>query len=110
MTVDGFGFGTLTAESCLKNVHCHTDRACWDAILVTVVAFGAQFRLGEGGGGDTIGGETLMLHIQVPVCLTYHLHVSMPVAQGSSRVRSIAVRLQLKRLLCSCTPCEGIHA
>ena len=27
-----------------------------------------------------------MLHIQVPVCFTYHLHVSMPVAQGSSRV------------------------
>ena len=61
MTVDGFGFGTLTGESCLKNVHCHTDRASWDAILVTVVAFGAlmwknvctvtQIRLGEGGGG-----------------------------------------------------------
>ena len=70
MTVDGFGFGTDTEESCLKNVHCHTDRASWDAILVTVVAFGAlnaekvctvtQIRLGEGGvkwgGGDTIGG------------------------------------------------------
>ena len=69
VTVDGFGFGTLTGESCLKIVHCHTDRASWDAILVTVVAFGAlmwgkvctvtQFRLGEGaggGGGDTIGG------------------------------------------------------
>ena len=41
VTVDGFGFGTLTGESCLKNVHCHTDRASWDAILVTVVAFGA---------------------------------------------------------------------
>ena len=38
VTVDGFGFGTLTGESCLKNVHCHTDRASWDAILVTVVA------------------------------------------------------------------------
>ena len=34
-----------------------------------------------------------MLHIQVPVCFTYHLHVSMPVAQGPSRVRSTAVRL-----------------
>ena len=67
MTVDGFGFGTLTGESCLKNVHCHTDRASWDAILVTVVAFGAlmwktcaqshRFGLGRvGGGGDTIGG------------------------------------------------------
>ena len=33
-----------------------------------------------------------MLHIQVPVCLTYHLHVSMPVAQSSSRVLSTAVR------------------
>ena len=67
MTVDGFGFGTLTGESCLKNVHCHTDRASWGAILVTVVAFGAlmwekcaqshSFGLGRvGGGGDTIGG------------------------------------------------------
>ena len=43
VTVDGFGFGTLTGESCLKNVHCHTDRASWDAI-VTVSAW-------EGGGG-----------------------------------------------------------
>ena len=61
MTVDGFGFGTLTGESCLKNVHCHTDRASWDAILVTVVAFWSphvekvctvtQIWLGEGGGG-----------------------------------------------------------
>ena len=61
MTVDGFGFGTLTGESCLKNVHCHTDRASWDAILVTVVAFGAlmwktsaqshRFGLGRMGGG-----------------------------------------------------------
>ena len=68
MTVDGFGFGTLTGESCLKNVHCHTDRASWDAILVIVVAFGAlmwktcarshRFGLGRvgGGGGDTMGG------------------------------------------------------
>ena len=57
--------------------------------------------------------ETLMLHIQVSVCLTYRLHVSMPVAQGSSRVRTTAVRLQQKETpvcLCSCTPCEGIHA
>ena len=66
MTVDGFGFGTLTGESCLKNVHSHTDRASWDAILVTVVAFGAlmwkksaqshRFGLGRVGGGDTNGG------------------------------------------------------
>ena len=66
MTVDGFGFGTLTGESCLKNVRCHADRASWDAILVTVVAFGAlmwktcaqshRFGLGRVGGGDTIGG------------------------------------------------------
>ena len=67
MTVDGFGFGTLTGESCQKNVHCHTDRASWDAILVTVVAFGALMWKsvhshtvsawgGWGGGGDTIGG------------------------------------------------------
>ena len=59
VTVDGFGFGTLTGESCLKIVHCHTDRACWDAILVTVlwsphvekVCAVTQYRLGEGGGG-----------------------------------------------------------
>ena len=67
MTVDGFGFGTLTGESCLKNVHCHTDRASWGAILVTVVAFGAlmwekcaqshSFGLGRvGGGGYHWGG------------------------------------------------------
>ena len=66
MTVDGFGFGTLTGESCLKNVHCHTDRASWDAILVTVVAFGAlmwktcaqshRFGLGRVGGGIPWGG------------------------------------------------------
>ena len=31
-----------------------------------------------GGGGERAGGETLMLHIQVPDCFTYHLHVSMP--------------------------------
>ena len=52
MTVDGFGFGTLTGESCLKNAHCHTDRASWDAILVTVVAFGALMWKR----GDTIWG------------------------------------------------------
>ena len=61
MTVDGFGFGTLTGASCLKKVHCHTDRACWDAILVRVVGFGAlmwekcaqshSFGLGRVGGG-----------------------------------------------------------
>ena len=60
MTVDGFGFGTLTGESCLKNVHCHTDRASWDAILVTMWKKCAQshsFGLGRVGGGDTIGGR-----------------------------------------------------
>ncbi|CAE7559303.1 unnamed protein product [Symbiodinium sp. CCMP2456] len=46
-----------------------------------------------GGGGGVGGGETLLLHIQVPVCFTCQLPVSMPVAQGSSRVRSTAVRL-----------------
>ena len=66
MTVDGFGFGTLAGESCLKNVHCHTDRVSWDAILVTVVAFGAlmwkkcaqshRFGLGRVGGGIPLGG------------------------------------------------------
>ena len=66
MTVDGFGFGTLTGEPCLKNVHCHTDRASWDAILVTVVAFRAlmwkkcaqshRFGLGRGEGYHLGGG------------------------------------------------------
>ena len=62
VTVDGFGFGTLTGESCLKNAHCHTNRASWEAILVIVVAFGAlmwkkcaqshNFGLGRVGGGS----------------------------------------------------------
>ena len=66
VTVDGFGFGTLTGESCLKNVHCHTDRASWDAILATNVAFGAltwkkcaqshSFGLGRVGGDIIWGG------------------------------------------------------
>ena len=52
--VDGFGFGTLAGESCLKNVHCHTDRASWDAILVTQ---SHSFGLGRvGGGGIPLGG------------------------------------------------------
>ena len=70
VTVDGFGFGTLTAESCLKNVHCHTDHgsgvlgrdprdSCrfWSPHAEKVCTV-TQFRLGEGGGGggDTIGG------------------------------------------------------
>ena len=61
VTVGGFGFGNL------KNVHCHTDRASWDAILVDSCRFWSphvekmcavtQIRLGEsGGGGGTIGG------------------------------------------------------
>ena len=84
MTVDGFGFGTLTGESCLKNVHCHTVRASWDAILVTVVALGALMpscgkrvhshtdsAWGGWGGGDTIGGggvgepRTGIIHIYI---------------------------------------------
>ena len=65
VTVDGFGFGTLTGESCLKFVLCHTDRASWDAIRdsclfwsphVEKVCTVTQIRLGEGGGGDTIAG------------------------------------------------------
>ena len=38
-------------------------------------------------------------------CFTYHLHVSMPVAQGSSRVQSTAAVKKTPLLcLCSCTP------
>ena len=78
MTVDGFGFGTLTGESCLKNVRCHTDRASWDAILVTVVAFGAlmwktcvqSHRFGLGGCGGGGGRRTENRdHIYVCVCV-----------------------------------------
>ena len=82
MTVDGFGFGTLTGESCLKNVHCHTDRASWDAILVTVVAFGAlmwktcaqshRFGLGRVGGGGAANrepGSYIYIYIDVCVCV-----------------------------------------
>ena len=88
MTVDGFGFGTLTGESCLKNVHCHTDRASWDAILVTVIAFGAlmwkkcaqshRFGLGRGR-GDTIGGGSAnrepgsYIHIHIYIYIYRHL-------------------------------------
>ena len=90
MTVDGFGFGTLTGESCLKNVHCHTDRASWDAILVTVVAFGAlmwkkcaqshRFGLGRVGGGDTIGGgvgepRTGIIYIYIYIYI--HIYIDM---------------------------------
>ena len=68
MTVDGFGFGTLTGESCLKNVHCHTDRASgrdprdscrfWSPHVENVCTV-TQIRLGEGGvggGGIPLGG------------------------------------------------------
>ena len=81
MTVDGFGFGTLTGESCLKNVHCHTDRASWDAILVTVVAFGAlmwekcaqshSFGLGRvaGGSANREPGSYIYIYIYMCVCV-----------------------------------------
>ena len=73
VTVDGFGFGTLTGESCLKIVHCHTDRACWDAILVTVlwsphvekVCAVTQYRLGEGGGGGVGEPRTGIIYIYI---------------------------------------------
>ena len=76
MTVDGFGFGTLTGESCLKNVHCHTDRGSWDAILVTVVAVGAlmwktcaqshRFGLGRVGVGEP---RTGIIYIYIYMCV-----------------------------------------
>ena len=65
VTVDGFGFGTLTGESCLKFVLCHTDRASWDVIRdsclfwsphVEKVCTVTQIRLGEGGGGIPLRG------------------------------------------------------
>ena len=94
MTVDGFGFGTLTGESCLKNVHCHTDRASWDAILVTVVAFGAlmwktcgqshRFGLARVGGGIPLGGGRRTenrdhIYIYGAYIHTYiYIHISYP--------------------------------
>ena len=81
MTVDGFGFGTLTGESCLKNVHCHTDRASWDAILVTVVAFGAlmwktcaqshRFGLGRVGGGVGEPRTGIIYNVVVSLCVPW---------------------------------------
>ena len=87
VTVDGFGFGTLTGESCMTNVHCHTDRASWDAILVTVallepfcgkVCTVTQFRLGEGGGGGVGEPRTGIIYacahilFVCDVCLSVH--------------------------------------
>ena len=43
-----------------------------------------------------------MLHIQVLVCVTYHLHVSMPVA---SRVLLQLCACRKKRLLCCLCSC-----
>ena len=83
-------------ESCLKNVHCHTDRASWDAILVTVVAFGAlmwktcaqsyRFGLGRvgGGGGYHWGGgggrrteNRDHIYIYIHRYIFEHLHLSL---------------------------------
>ena len=54
-----------------------------------------------------------MLQIQVPVCFTYHMHVSMPAAQGSSRVVIYSCAPVAKGdtcvCLCACTLCDGIH-
>ena len=80
MTVDGFGFGTLAGESCLKNVHCHTDRASWDAILVTVVAFGALMcksvhshtdSAWGGWGGGREPGSYIKIYIYIYICIIY---------------------------------------
>ena len=102
MTVDGFGFGTLTGESCLKNAHCHTDRASWDAILVTVVAFGAlmwktcaqshRFGLGRvgGGGGIPLGGGGRRTENRDHI---YHVvrRQGQPLAEAQMGVLSLAV-------------------
>ena len=74
-------------------MHCHTDRASWDAILATVVAFGAlmwkkcaqsQIRLGEVGGGDTIGGggggsanREPGSYIYIYICVCVRVHICM---------------------------------
>ena len=106
MTVDGFGFGTLTGESCLKNVHCHTDRASWDAILVTVVAFGAlmwekcaqshSFGLGRvgGGGGYHWGGgvgepRTGIIYIYIYTYIYIHIYIEYLLLYIYIHIRSI---------------------
>ena len=74
MTVDGFGFGTLTGESCLKSHHGSgvlgrdpRDSCRFWSPHVEKVCTVTQFRLGEGGGrgGDTIGGDIHTLRPQV---------------------------------------------
>ena len=64
MTVDGFGFGTLTGESCLKNVALShgsgvlgrdpRDSCRFWSPHVENVCTVTQIRLGEGGGGGGI--------------------------------------------------------
>ena len=81
----------------MKNVHCHTDRASSDAILVTVVAFGAlmwktcaqshRFGLGRVGGGGGIpwgGGSAnrepasyIYIYIYISVCVYIYVYTYM---------------------------------
>ena len=129
MTVNGFGLGTLTGESCLKNVHCHTDRASWDAILVTVVRFWSphvenvctvtQIRLGEGGGGGIpLGGGGVgeprtgiiyAIYIYIYICLSTYIHTYInpslhPSIHPSIHIQSILehIRVYYMYILCVC--------
>ncbi len=96
MTVDGFGFGTLTGESCLKNVHCHTDRASWDAI-VTVSAWGGW---GWGGGGYHLRGggglgepRTGIMHGEVfPILACEQRHIRVTSAGAHNFNVSLLIR------------------
>ena len=112
VTVDGFGFGTLAGESCLKNVHCHTDRVSWDAILVTVVAFGAlmwkkcaqshRFGLGRvGGGGYHWGGvgepRTGIIYVLAfPIQALYQVYNRPSVQVRYTGVASLVLRERSK--------------
>ena len=50
--------------------------------------------VGGGGGRGGWGGVKHRCYTSRCIhCFTYHLHISMPVAQGSSRVLTTAVRL-----------------
>ena len=59
--------------------------------LAVIVAGSVAVAVGAAAGGG--GVKRYMLHIQVPVCFTYHMHVCVLAAQDSSRVSTTAVSL-----------------